>query len=155
MATQILEVDSDLSAVPGLAARLTAACAAMGLSGSDASVMEICVVEAVNNAIEHAYRGLPGRAVRVALALRGTSMVAKVHDTGAVLPPERLAAATLHATSGEDLSAFHERGMGLAIMKDAMDEVVYSSEHGLNTLMLSKQIVLSGQHPHPTSEEQR
>lgn len=155
MSPKLLEVESDLLAVPGLAARLTAACAAMGISGCEASLIEICVIEAVNNAIEHAYRGIPGHAVKVALQLTGTALVAEIRDTGAVLPAGQLQVATLFATSADDRSTFPTRGMGLAIMKDAMDEVAYSSSHGVNTLMLSKQILLAGNQPYALCKEQR
>ena len=44
------------------------------------------------------------------------------------------------------LAALPERGMGLAIMKEVMDDVSYESSAGNNTLTLTKVVTLKGEH---------
>jgi serine/threonine-protein kinase RsbW len=138
-------IDSDLAFVARLAAQLRAACAELGVAEVDATAAEICVVEAANNAIEHAYGGRPGSRVEVTLALAGDELSIEIRDTGVPLPRGRLDEAQSVEHPLHDPDALPERGMGLAILKEAMDDVSCASAGGVNTLTLCRRVALSPQ----------
>lgn len=142
-------IDSDLVFVARLAAELRDACAELGVAEGDATAVEICLVEAVNNAIEHAYGGRPGSRVEVAVELVGDELSIEIRDTGLALPRGLLDEAQSVEHPLHDPDALPERGMGLAILKEAMDEVSYASAGGVNTLTLCRRVALSPQRAAP------
>jgi serine/threonine-protein kinase RsbW len=143
MAHAIHKVESDLEKVAELAAQLNETCAELGIDQASAITLEICIVEAVNNAIEHAYGRRTGNLVEVSLELRGTRLVVEICDTGTAMQAGRLDAACLAVHDTEDISSWPERGMGLGMIKDAMDEVQYTTTHGVNKLMFSTHVKLA------------
>jgi len=96
--------------------------------------LELCVVEAVNNAIKHAYGGLPGNEVRISVTLFPDRVVLTVSDQGKKM------AATNHFSDREpqQSDAMPESGMGLFIIHRAADQVEYSSKDGWNTMTMTK-----------------
>ncbi len=133
-----------MAEVPGTVGRLRALCASMGVGHADATVFEICATEAINNVIEHAYGGKPGNTVSVVVTLSATTLTVQVTDDGVSLPAERLETAHAPEPDLDDLDSLPERGMGLAILKEAMDDVSYQTLRGKNTLTLRKQVSLTG-----------
>ena len=99
--------------------------------------MELSVVEALNNAIKHAYDGRAGNEVRVTVTLRLDRIVFAVSDTGramlALNPAEPI-------INPDDKDSLPESGMGLFIICSAMDQVDYQSRNGWNTLTMTKLI---------------
>lgn len=97
--------------------------------------MELSVVEAVNNAIKHAYGGLPGHEVLVTVVVLPDRFVFSVSDSGKAMAafepvePE---------VDPDDLDSLPESGMGLMIIRAAMDLVNYRSQDGRNTLTMTK-----------------
>src|SRR5208337_4077961 len=61
-------------------------CREAGLSEQGAFEVELCVVEAVNNAIRHAYREKPGKDVEICLELTPHALKVKVAHAGRPLP---------------------------------------------------------------------
>ncbi|MFO0756876.1 MAG: ATP-binding protein [Byssovorax sp.] len=143
MIRRTFAIDSDLGRVAALAGEVSEACRSMHIAAADAILVEICVVEAVNNAIEHAYREEPGHRVFVDLALDGERVTLEVRDRGARLCESKLASARCADPTIEPLDSLPERGMGLAIMKEAMERVAYTCAGGINTLSLSRRVALT------------
>lgn len=104
--------------------------------------LELCVVEAVNNAIIHAYNREPGNRVEVTLTLYPDRLVFDVCDTGKAMPGHFLQQSDMASIQFEpdDLDSIPEAGMGLAIMKDIMDRVDYKTAGGKNCLTMTKKI---------------
>ncbi len=101
--------------------------------------IELAVVEAVNNVIEHAYSDLEKAIVKVIYTLFEDKAVIEVIDYGQAMQPGLL------VESGQDLSfdienlyALPESGMGLMLIKNCMSEVRYSSADSCNRLILTK-----------------
>jgi serine/threonine-protein kinase RsbW len=137
-------IDSKRSLVGPLLARVRNACATMKIATMDAALVEICVVEAVNHAIDHAYDDETWGTIDVVLTLRDHDLVVDIRDSGAPLPKARLLSPrVLRDPSLLEFDALPERGMGLSVLYEMMDEVSYESAHGINLLRLRKRIALS------------
>ncbi|HKD68695.1 MAG TPA: ATP-binding protein [Candidatus Binataceae bacterium] len=111
-------------------------CREAGLSEQEAFKVELCVVEAVNNCIRHAYRERPGNEVEVHFALTPQAVIAKVADTGRTLPPQML---QRPAPPGHE-APLADSGRGLFIIQSLMDEVTYQSAGGRNVLSMTRHL---------------
>ncbi len=132
-----LTVDSRLEEVflVGLAVR--GICAYTSLSEIEASQMEGCVVEVVNNAIKHSYHLQPGHEVDIAIALHPDRIEFSVSNTG---EPMKAREAARMDFDPKNVKALPEGGMGLYIIKNIMDEVTYQCREGVNTLSMCKRL---------------
>jgi serine/threonine-protein kinase RsbW len=130
-----LSITSGLEHVWALGVTLKALCQHSGIPEYEASLMELAVVEAVNNCIEHAYENQPGRPVEVAIEIHENEAHFAISDQGKRL--EALPEATLEFNPRE-VDNLPEGGMGLYIINQVMDRVEYSYANGKNQLGLTK-----------------
>lgn len=131
-----LRIDSQLDHVFLIGVSVRAICQTLPL---DADAVELCVVEAVNNAVEHAYGGQPGQVVEVDLNVDPAALHIAVRDRGRAM---NWAAACARA----DPTALHtvsDGGRGLFIMRSLMDELSYCSANGWNVLTMTKRLPAS------------
>lgn len=126
-----LSIDSKLSDVALIGHAVRGVCACSPLTEEAYGEMEVCVVEAVNNAITHAYRRQDGYKVETAITLHPDRISFEVSDFGTSIVD--FAPRTLEFDP-EDIGSLPENGMGLFIIETIMDEVSYRSENGRNTL---------------------
>lgn len=126
-----LSIDSRLSDVALVGHAVRGVCACSPLTEEAYGEMEVCVVEAVNNAITHAYRRQDGFRVETAITLHPDRISFEVSDFGTSIVD--FAPRTLEFDP-EDIGSLPENGMGLFIIETIMDEVSYRSENGRNTL---------------------
>lgn len=134
-----LVIQSRLSAVPLLAGLVGAICDSAGLCPSDRHLVGLCLVEAANNVIIHAYHEEPGKNVRVEVTLCPEKIWFDVIDSGRPADPAKMNAdhrAALEPGSSQDSLA--ESGRGIAIMQEVMDSVEYTVQPGSNRLRLTK-----------------
>jgi len=66
-----LAIDSRIDQVHMIGWAVRGVCAAIAMSEKDAYQVELCIVEAVNNAIEHAYASEAGHEVSVVVSVAG------------------------------------------------------------------------------------
>jgi serine/threonine-protein kinase RsbW len=130
-------IDSKLKNVSLAGVALRGICSYLSLSDVDAYYLELCVVEAVNNAIKHAYEGEEGHAVEVNITYSSKKIVLDISDEG---KPMSLYHPGLLDFDPEDLKALPEHGLGLYIINSVMDEVTYTSEGDRNTLRMTKKL---------------
>jgi serine/threonine-protein kinase RsbW len=126
-----LSIESKLSDVALLGHAVRGVCASSPLDTGAYGEMEVCVVEAVNNAIAHAYRHEDGFRVETAITLHHDRISFDVSDCGRAIKdyaPHSL------EFDPEEIGSIPENGMGLFIIETIMDEVNYRSENGRNTL---------------------
>jgi serine/threonine-protein kinase RsbW len=90
----LLVIPSKLASVGPLGEQVRDACLRLGLSTEAAREVEICVVEAVNNAIEHAYQLADDRQVDVMLESDGERLRLVIRDEGQPMPRGTLKRAT-------------------------------------------------------------
>jgi serine/threonine-protein kinase RsbW len=126
-----LSIESRLSDVALIGHAVRGICACSPLDVDAYGEMEVCVVEAVNNAITHAYLREKGFRVDAYITLHHDRISFEITDSGK--PMEGFSPRTLDFDP-EVVASIPENGMGLFIIETIMDEVSYSSEAGKNTL---------------------
>ena len=100
-----------------------------------AVMIELCVVEAINNAIEHAYARDPRGRVEIQLDLEADMLEITVSDTGRAMP--KAAIATASTGNGETPGELPESGYGLGIIANIMSNVAYRRVGNRNVLTMA------------------
>jgi serine/threonine-protein kinase RsbW len=128
-----IESDSKNIFLVGLAVK--AFCSYVCFDDETSHQIELAVVEAVTNSIEHAYSSKADYEVEVVVVLHSDSLTFHVHDQGR---PMKHIEAVRSDFDPNDLETVPERGMGLYIVQEAMDEVTYQTRNGTNILTMRK-----------------
>ncbi len=134
-----LTIDSRLENVFLIGSAVNKICTAVALSEKAANEAEVSVVEAVNNAIEHAYDNHAGHPVQVVVTVEHDRVTFQVCDWGRTLEwrAERPPPPVVNADDAENLS---EGGRGLFIMYAFTDAIDYRHAGGKNVLTLVKRV---------------
>jgi serine/threonine-protein kinase RsbW len=137
-----LTIGSELANVALVGAAVSRLSEFSSLNRDQVNRLELAVVEAVNNAIEHAYGYAPGYDVEVELRMDDNEIMVTIHDTGNSMPSN-----AVNTIVGEDeapmplVEGFNEDlpegGWGLLLIKSLTDDVSYSSEAGRNSLRIT------------------
>jgi len=137
-----LSIDSrlDHTALAGLAVH--GVVRGFGLDESEAYLLELAVVEALTNVIRHAYAGRAGQPVEILLTVGEAGLALELRDHGRAMDPGLLAQAG-EIPEPRSLDDLPEGGLGLAIIKQVMDEVSYASREGVNVLRMTKSLKLT------------
>lgn len=139
-----LVIESDLQQVSLIDMLMNVLCSLGSLTNEECYQVRLCVVEAVNNAIQHAYNNEPGHSIEVDYAVDSEKMIIAVSDTGQCMPKEmlKIKAGLFDKLDDEEPDQFNipENGRGLALMQEMMDQVTYSSKERKNTLTLIKKL---------------
>ena len=130
-----LTIGSSLENVPLLTGVINGLCSFIPLSDIESYQVEVCIVEAVNNAIKHAYDNKPGYDVEVVFTLHTDRLVLEICDYGRAM--EQMVKSSLDFDQN-DVKNLPEGGMGLFIIEAVMDDVSYRSYDGRNTLTMTK-----------------
>lgn len=104
------------------------------VSKQSAFEMEVAVVEAVNNAVEHAHHYQRDKQVTVRVRLESDLVEFMIMDSGA--PFDFKAAMAMSA--GMENAGEAEPGRGLSIIQGLMDEVKYERKGETNRITLMK-----------------
>jgi serine/threonine-protein kinase RsbW len=108
----------------------------LALDESAAAALELCVVEAVNNAVEHAYGGQAGHVIEIEIELAAEALRITVRDRGAAVNWE-----SIFARGGDGPGdPLAEGGRGLFIMRSLMDELAYARRDGWNAVTMTKRL---------------
>jgi len=113
--------------------------------------IELSVIEAINNAIKHAYGGDPNGVITIVIEFKDDAVFIDIQDKGRSIPKgilENLDVDSVFNFESDQPQCFPECGMGLALMKESMDRVDYQSSNGINTLRLVKNMA-------PANESER
>lgn len=133
-----LQIDSQLSNTTLVAMAVRGVCAMTTLSPVEINRLELCLVEIVNNAIEHAYGNEAGHTVEVCVGLDKTTMNIAVSDWGASIPSEVIANQQPEEIDPDKPESWLYSGRGLHIVNKLMDVVSYETEKGKNSFIMSK-----------------
>ncbi len=135
-----LEIASDLQNVRLASVCVNRLCSTV-FNEEDSNTIELCVAEALNNCVKHAYCNSSSAAITTELQIGADNLTINIIDTGNSMPDGMI------ENSGEELvfdpsdpDSLPEGGMGIIIMKQTMDSVLYNSQNGVNTLTLLKKI---------------
>ena len=134
------EIESRLEAVPLLGQVACLLCTAVGFTTVEGSEVEVCVVEAVNNSIQHAYQGDPDRWVELEVTLLPGQIFFDVWDSGTPADAARMnadhrGALEVRPDCVKDIS---ESGRGLAIIQEVMDSFEYTPGTERNRFRMTK-----------------
>ncbi len=99
------------------------------------NAFEICLTEALNNIVKHAYSGNNDNVIDISLRKDSNYLEIELRDEG--LPRENLVINDLNFDPA-DVDSLPESGMGLFIIKQLMDEINYYSLNGKNYFTLKK-----------------
>jgi anti-sigma regulatory factor (Ser/Thr protein kinase) len=131
-----LGFDSDLGNVSLAAAAVSSACLCFGLDRATANQVELCTVEGVTNAIQHAYHGQPGKLVSVIVTSETDRVRLEIVDSGTPMPAEcikrLLNGSDVFQICDTERASLAETGRGLQIMHDLMDAVAYTPGGSFN-----------------------
>lgn len=107
---------------------------ARGFSDDEIFDIELALNEAIANVIEHAYRGDENGKVDIKVVLDRVKeqLEIKIRDYGRKTDPEKF--------KSRDLTDLREGGLGLFLMRNLMDEVIYNSslKDGTEVLLRKK-----------------
>ncbi len=143
-----LFIDSDLRQVPRVGETVKDLCSSISLPKMEGFDVELCVIEAVNNAILHAYGNKRGYKVEVVIRIQKSRLVIQVSDRGHPMKGDLPRGARRFNFKNPP-----ERGRGLYLIKKIMDEVQYTSGRGKNTLTMSK-FLMGGKRENSNMEKQ-
>ena len=132
-------IEDDLKNVSLIGIAVNAICASLQFDEEESYQMELCVAEAVNNCILHAYEKTPGHIVGVKIRLLPDRVVFKVCDTGRSMKSLSDHISTLEFDPN-DLTTVPDGGLGLFIIHKLMDNVFYEHAEGENTLTMTKRL---------------
>ncbi|MDE2180429.1 MAG: ATP-binding protein [candidate division NC10 bacterium] len=149
-----LAVTSDLQNVPLIGQAIQRLCSLTPLSDLESHQIALCVVEAVNNAIVHAYNSEAEHEVEVIFCQHSDRLIVQICDAGKAMDPDRLAPQAASPLDFDPccLERLPERGLGLAIIRNTMDEVTYTTSHGKNILTLTRFLKPCGSREEPLRE---
>lgn len=135
-----LTIPSDLKNVYLIDMLVETLCSLVPLPDDGSFWIKLCTVEAVNNAIIHAYRKSPDHEVEVVFSIGESRLTVDVLDTGRPMPPDLLSGESLDDLVGDpdDPTTVATRGRGLAIIREMMDSVAYRQEESRNRLTMVK-----------------
>lgn len=101
------------------------------------NAVEICLTEALNNVIKHAYKGENTNQIEIVIRIITNQLEIDIIDEGS--PRQNLIISELNFDPA-DIDNLPEGGMGLYIIKQLMDDLNYYSLNGKNFFTLRKQI---------------
>jgi len=128
-AQQNFRFDSRLCNVTDVAKAARRLCEENAVCDAHAAAVELALVEAVNNAIEHGYQGEPGHELAVEVFLNDSAVHVTVSEQGIGMARE---------PSGELPPPDQVNGRGWFLIRRCMDEVSYKSERGINTVYMCR-----------------
>jgi serine/threonine-protein kinase RsbW len=132
-----LSIDSRLEQVRVLSGALRGIGQELQLTDDKLGQLELMMVEAVNNVIEHAYQLQEGNDVHVRVEYSPQEVHLIISDHGQTMPDE-LHSAAREMPDPEDLP---EGGWGMGLIHALADSIRYSRDARGNHLYVSKQLV--------------
>ena len=137
-----VEVESRLEAVPLAGTLVRTFCIELGASGVEGGQIEVCVVEAANNSVVHAYAREPGHTVKIMASHQDSEFRFEIWDQGKPMNTESLHRNRSHLLELDpnELGDAPESGRGLAIMQAIMDSIEYATSEGWNRFYMTKRV---------------
>ncbi|MDD1678821.1 MAG: ATP-binding protein [Methanomicrobiales archaeon] len=131
--SRTLTISGDIHEIPQISAALEETMRACGFSDDAILDMQLAVEEAVANTILHGYRGAVGE-VTIAIHATLQSVQIRIEDHAPPFDPLSLP----EPDRGSDLAERRIGGLGIYLMRQVADEVVYEYTGSKNVLTLVK-----------------
>jgi len=130
-----LTINSNLEDIHLVGLAVTGICSSTTLTKEEVYEVELCLVEAMTNAVKHAYKYQPDHEMDTLVALFEDRMVIKVCDEGPGM--ESFSPPKLDFNPA-DRKSLPDGKLGLPIMFYVMDEVSYHKGPEKNVLTMTK-----------------
>ena len=136
-----LSIGSRLEDTVLVAMAVRGVCGMTSLSIEEVNRVELCVVEVVNNAIEHAYKGRENGVVEVDVVLDPVkSLEIIVSDRGRAMDTPLSPQQSMSVPDPDDPDTWLSSGRGLPIVERLMDTIHYESSNGRNSFHMVRQL---------------
>lgn len=141
-AQERIVITSTFEDVANLAERIEKMCSAVPGADIDAvQSVRLCMAEALNNIVEHAYEGNEGHPIQADVKLTSSRYEVELVDEGKPMPGGELPAGNADFDE-TDFDALPEGGFGWMLIRTEMDVVDYERCEGRNVLRLQKNLVV-------------
>jgi len=100
-------------------------------------MLRLCLAEALNNIVEHAYAGAIGKPIFADVAFSDNGYEVLLIDEGKPMPGGNLPDGEFNFEV-EDIENLPEGGFGWMLIRNEMDNVAYERRDGCNVLRLEK-----------------
>ena len=128
-----LDFDGSLLGVREVLARVMRSIDILSLDPEEKGSVELVLAEALNNVVEHAYRGAAERPVHLELHHAADGLHVLIRDSGRPMPEERLPLSDLSTPDGEGPDA-PEGGFGWFIIRHIARDIAYRRRDAENVL---------------------
>lgn len=135
MKTKEFKIRSDYSEVTPVTKLIRSFCLEENVKVSDCNETEICLMEALNNVIKHAYKGDSSKSISIDVKINDKELIIRITDIG--YPRKNFGKPKLEYDPN-DIENLPEGGMGLYIIDQLMDEIFYESQNGINIFHMKK-----------------
>jgi serine/threonine-protein kinase RsbW len=126
-------VPAELLAVRELSRFLHETCAEVGVGEPDVLDLELAMVEAATNVVEHGYQGGEPGAITLQIGISGEHATLIIIDEGTPVPDGAFAKCRVVNWDALD-------GRGISIVQSCVDEIDYASDGQRNRLRLRKRL---------------
>lgn len=135
-----LIVEANLSQIGLMASIARLICHEASMTTLVTTEVELALVEAVTNIIKYGLPHSPSAEVQLIFTLSTPSLQIEIYDQGVPIPAGLLdlADGSVFDFDADDMDAWPTSGMGLSLIKAAMDDVDYRTIDGNNILRLIK-----------------
>lgn len=132
-----LIIKSRIENVALLCTAVKSLCATEHFTTDALDSIELCIAEAINNVIMHAFNNEKGHDIQLELTLNTSQVSMTIEHEMRKLMTEQ------HPTlifNPHDISSIPEGGMGLYILASSMDKLIYEVVNGKNRLTMIKRM---------------
>jgi serine/threonine-protein kinase RsbW len=139
-----LVIESNIEDVQMVSTVINRLCTLGQLTDVEIFKIELAVVESVNNVIQHAYNNERGHEVEITFTLYANRVTFDICDVGRTMDLKHRIQVDKSPLEFDptELNMLPEGGLGLAIIREVMDDVTYISRHDKNTLTLTKRFIV-------------
>lgn len=128
-------IDSSLENVALVGTAVRKLCSMVSFSETEACDIEVSVVEAVNNAVKHAYMNEKGHEVNIIFTIHTDRLTIDICDTGKTMDKINFPVLKFDPKL---LNSIPEKGMGFHIISSIMDQVEYRTIQNKNILSITR-----------------
>ncbi len=131
-------VESSFQSVADLAEEVGDFCGSVvGEAVEQVIELRLCVAEALNNIVEHAYKGVEGKPIYAKIDVHSDRLEVVLIDEGMPLPGYTVPETEVDFDP-TDLENLPEGGFGWMLIREQMDKVDYERRDGCNVLTLAR-----------------
>lgn len=111
-----------------------------GMDTDTADMLRLCLAEALNNIVEHAYEGAEGKPIFADVQFEPNRLEVLLIDEGKPMPKGQAPDGSSAEFDEDDFENLPEGGFGWMLIRSQMDIVEYERREGCNVLRLGKDL---------------